>query len=84
VALGKAADALEAAQARIAALEAELAGAREALEVFGGEAAIEAKRLFNRMVATPRHTAKRKQLAAAHVEASRRAAVARALKAAQP
>jgi hypothetical protein len=63
--------------ARIAELEGELAAVREALQVFGGDAAIEAKRLFERMTATPMHTTKRKELAALHCEASKRAAMVR-------
>jgi hypothetical protein len=64
-------------EARIAELEGELAAVRAALQVFGGDAAIEAKRLFERMMATPKHTPERKELAALHCEASKRAAMAR-------
>jgi len=63
---------------RIEDQAAEIERLREALVVFGGEAAIEAKQLFIRMTATPKCSRKRKELAAHHYEASRKAAIARA------
>lgn len=79
--LEEAADTIESLATALAEREAdraEIARLTQALEAFGGEAAIEAKRLFDRMLATPRHTDKRRQLAAQHYEASKRAALARA------
>jgi hypothetical protein len=64
--------------AKVEAQAAEIERLRGALGVFGGEAAIEAKQLFIRMTATPKCSRKRKELAAHHYEASRKAAIARA------
>jgi hypothetical protein len=70
-------DPLEAAD-RIEAQAAEIERLREALALFGGEAAIEAKQLFIRMTAAAKCSGKRKELAERHYEASRKAAIARA------
>lgn len=62
----------------IEAQAAEIERLREALALFGGESAIEAKQLFIRMTAAAKCSGKRKELAARHFEAARKAAIARA------
>jgi hypothetical protein len=80
-----AADRIEAQAARLAEADAlielqnqDIGRLREALALFGGESAIEAKQLFIRMTAAAKCSGKRKELAARHFEAARKAAIARA------